>query len=898
MVGRVLASICVLALVSCGGGSVLRPATGTNPGTNQSATATVRFVIPGPSDNPPRVRKPAFVSPSIQSASITVSGIAQPFVANLTPTSPNCAGGGGGVTCTISVGSPTGTVMFTVRTYDGLNAQGNLLSTGSATATVTMAGPNTVNLALNGAVSRLGLALMQPLVPAGSSATTQLVVQALDAQNNVIIGTGSYVDTGGNPLSITVTDPDSSGATHINGALSATVTAPSNASLTLTSTGGLASGATVQFTASAPGMTTATALLGFGTPATTIYVAENNFSQINAYFPGQSGNAVPFRAILPTLGYPEQLTYDASGRIYVTDDDGNRAGIYQERINVYAANVTAASGNAAPVQQIAGPATGLTGVYGIAIDASGRIWVANYYSACPTGLSTIRAARNHGAGSGRRMPEAIPSCGSTGFVAVFAPGANGNVAPLGLIQGSATLLTRPLALAFDPAGNLWVSNSTNLYAFSPAQLAVATGGGTLNQAPSMTLTVSPAVSAVNALAIDASGNTYVAGTCNSTSTVSIFAAGATGSPSPVRSLTGTSCPEGIAFDGTGNVYVSGYTGTGISYTAVVNTYTAGTTGSATPASTITEPLPGGANCFAGLGVYAGRIDVLDNCALALYSYPVSASGAATPTRTIQTYHAYPGPLWEDSSGNLYVANGAIGGVAVFAAGASGYAQPTRFLFGLAIEYNPLSVVTDTSGNLYTLNNYVPAGTPNVFVYGPGANGSAGAIRSLGGAATTLTARVYGKPQLDPSGNLVIADAGRSAIDFFAPNASGNVAPIQTISGAATTLNSPRALFVDSTGTVYVAQIVSSTSSTAQILVFPAGQYGNVSPVRTITSTFTGAYYPRDLWVDGAGTIYVATTGTSEALLTFAPGANGSVSPAVLTGNLTQLSSPSGVAVGL
>lgn len=895
MAGRVLASICALVLVSCGGGgSVLRPAPGANSGTmSQSASATIRFVIPSPSDSPPRARKPAFVSPSIQSASITLSGIAQPFVANLTPQSPNCAGGGGGLTCTISLGAPTGTVMFTIRTYDGLNAQGNLLSTGSATATVTLAGPNNVNLALNGAVSRLSLALMQPLVPVGSSATTQLVVQGLDAQNNVIIGAGAYVDAGGNPLTISVTDPDTSGGTHINGALSASVTAPSNAMLSLTSTGGLSSGSTVQFTASAPGLTSAHALLGFGTPGTTIYVAENNFSQINAYFPGQSGNAVPFRTILPTLGYPEQLAYDASGHIYVTDDDGNQSGIFQERINVYAAGLSA-SGNAAPMQQIAGPATGLTGVYGIAIDASGNIWVANYYAPCPTGLSIIRAARGQRAG-GRRAPETLPSCGTTGFVAVFAPGANGNVSPVGVIQGSATLLTRPYALAFDPAGNLWVSNGTNLYGFSPAQLAIATGGGTLNQAPSMTLGLS--TGAVNALAIDSNGNTYVAGNCSNTSTVSIFAAGATGSPSPVRSLTGTSCPTGLALDGTGNLYVAGYTGSGSTYTAVVNTYTAGTTGSATPTSTITEPLPQGANCFGGVGVNAGRIDVLDNCVLALYSYPVSASGAATPSRTIQTFDAYPGPLWEDGSGNLYVANGAVGGVAVFAAGASGYAQPTRFLFGPVIEYNPLSVVTDASGTLYALNDYVPTGAPNVLVYGPGANNNAAAINTIGGAATTLTSSVTGKPQLDPSGNLVILNAGTSAVQFFAPGASGNAAPVHTISGAATTLSAPRSLFVDSTGTVYVGQIV-GTPSTVQILVFGSGLYGNIPPARTITSSYTAAYFPRDLWVDGTGTIYVSATGSGKGVLTFAAGANGSVTPTVITGNLTQLSSPSGIAVGL
>src|SRR5579872_7437844 len=358
--GACLAAVLFAAsLTSCGGGGSSTPRTaGSAPG--QIPSVQIRIVVPR-TETSSLVRRPKFVSPAIASVSVAVNTNAQPTIANISATSPGCTTGANGITCVVSLTAIAGSDTFTITAYDQPNAQGNVLSIGTAIATI-VSGTNNVNVTLNGVVSSIALALTQAILPTGSSSTSTLVVEGMDPQGNVIVGTGSYIDANGNPLTITVTDGDTSGATTINGGTSAKVTSPTNASLTVHSNGSASSGTTVAFTASATGVTTASTTLGIAAPGSTLYVLDDDNAQINAYLPGSSGNVTPLRSILPTLTSPGELAYDSTGNIYVTDDNFNANGVYQLRVNVYASN---ASGNAAPIRSIAGPATGFTGIWGI-----------------------------------------------------------------------------------------------------------------------------------------------------------------------------------------------------------------------------------------------------------------------------------------------------------------------------------------------------------------------------------------------------------------------------------------------------------------------------------------------------------------------------------------------------
>ena len=183
------------------------------------------------------------------------------------------------------------------------------------------------------------------------------------------------------------------------------------------------------------------------------FVADNGVGtstgQVYVWSPGASGNVAPAKVYAGSqtlLDSPSQVTEDALGRIWVVNQQGSApveafgsaqgnvapavriagpathlkkpVGIaihprtQQIAVSDNGANsvfyfAVNANGNVAPVRTIAGPNTKLNGVYGIAVDYAGY----TYVSTCP--------------GTGT----------SGGSILVFAPGANGNVAPVQDITG-------------------------------------------------------------------------------------------------------------------------------------------------------------------------------------------------------------------------------------------------------------------------------------------------------------------------------------------------------------------------------------------------------------------------------------------------------------------------------
>jgi len=115
---------------------------------------------------------------------------------------------------------------------------------------------------------------------------------------------------------------------------------------------------------------------------------------------------------------------------------------------------------------------------------------------------------------------------------------------------------------------------------------------------------------------------------------------------------------------------------------------------------------------------------------------------------------------------------------------------------------------------------------------------------------------------------------------FAPGATGSAPPIGTISGSNTGLSEPRGGTVDAAGNVWVAN-----QSGGSITVYAPHRYGNVSPLRTITSSAFAQ--PIDVKLDKSGAIYVLNQANSIDV--FDPGAKGNATPrAIVTGPNTQL----------
>lgn len=144
-----------------------------------------------------------------------------------------------------------------------------------------------------------------------------------------------------------------------------------------------------------------------------IYVSDDD-DYIDVYPPGATGNVAPARRIkgsLTKMATPLGLALDASSNVYVANNGYNNLTVYS----------SGANGNVAPVQLIVGHKTGLTNLHGVAVDSSQNIYAAN-----------------------GGEPRSCPNCS---FVAVYAAGATGNVSPIGGIRGSKTGLDGPNGIA-------------------------------------------------------------------------------------------------------------------------------------------------------------------------------------------------------------------------------------------------------------------------------------------------------------------------------------------------------------------------------------------------------------------------------------------------------------------
>ncbi len=233
----------------------------------------------------------------------------------------------------------------------------------------------------------------------------------------------------------------------------------------------------------------------------TIYASNmgtNNAGTVTAYASGVTGNAPPLRT-LTGLQTPEGVAFDTAGNMYVAVIDH----IYE-----YAAG---ASGSATPIRTIgANPnevnKTGLAGPYGITVDKSGLIYVA--------------------------QEEAIY---------VFTPDQSGNVAPKQNISGMAAGFASDLGVAVDSKGNIYggnfSTNTVNIYAPGTT--------GTMSS-PSSVIT-SPNLNHPIGIAIDKSDNIYVANYGNNS--IVVIPAGTTGATTGTvisGAMTQIDHPYGIA----------------------------------------------------------------------------------------------------------------------------------------------------------------------------------------------------------------------------------------------------------------------------------------------------------------------------------------------------------------
>ena len=222
------------------------------------------------------------------------------------------------------------------------------------------------------------------------------------------------------------------------------------------------------------------------------------------------------------------IVLDAAGNLWVTDPSNNA-------VSEYTAAQLKKSGQPKPNVVISTNANGsLDSPEALAIDGAGNLWVAN--SAAD--------------GSGANTVVEFTSNQLT---------ASGSPKPAVRLASNAGSINNPQGIAFDPSGNLWVSDSGALKEFSVAQLA-ASGA----PAPAVTITDDGlgSLNGPEGITFDAKGNLWVA-VFFSNLVVGYSSSQLTASGSPVPAVivrsgdqSGLNNPCGLAFDPTGNLWVS------------------------------------------------------------------------------------------------------------------------------------------------------------------------------------------------------------------------------------------------------------------------------------------------------------------------------------------------------
>jgi hypothetical protein len=253
--------------------------------------------------------------------------------------------------------------------------------------------------------------------------------------------------------------------------------------------------------------------------ARNVYVAnfadeEPGRESVTVYPAGARGDAVPVQSIggsATQIYLPNGIAVDDADNIYVLNADGPGG---DGTVTVFAAG---ANGNVAPMQEISGSNAGIVNATSIGLDANRNIYVASID-------------------------------GNLGTIWVFAAGSNGNIAPIQTITGSATQLNWPTGVAVDSQGFIYAVNENSSYQ-GPSSVTVYAPGANGNVAPVRTI-AGPNTGLVFSvgLALDADDNIYVSSYLPAR--IAVFAAGASGNVAPVRTITGAKTtlliPHGIA----------------------------------------------------------------------------------------------------------------------------------------------------------------------------------------------------------------------------------------------------------------------------------------------------------------------------------------------------------------
>ncbi|HTR52766.1 MAG TPA: hypothetical protein VMJ10_18760 [Kofleriaceae bacterium] len=553
---------------------------------------------------------------------------------------------------------------------------------------------------------------------------------------------------------------------------------------------------------------------------------------------------------------------------------------------------------------------------GVAIDGTGNLYV------------------------GDRGNNVIRKVSPTGVVTTFA-GMTG-VAGSADGTGSAAQFTTPFSIATDAAGNLYVADYGDAIREITPDGTVTTIAGIIGMAGSADGTGSAArFSTPEGVAVDGSGNVYVADTGNNTirmiapgGVVTTIAghAGSTGSADGNGSAARFKSPTSLALDGSGNLYVADSlsdTIRKITPQGDVTTFAglAGITGSTDGTGSAARfDYPDGL-AFDAAGdllvadAHNSTVRKIDPAgAVTTWLGNPNMAGSADGTGSAALFRN-PAAIAVDSAGAVYVTDAGadtirkvtparvvttLAGLATSFGSADGTGSAAQFFgpTGVGVGSGGLVYVADT--NNCTLRAVTPAGVVTTLA------GSAGIEGSGDGSGVNARFSTLRGVAVAGSGIIYVADTAYSTIRAVTPAGA-----VTTLAGLAETtgsadgvgsgarFNSPWDVAVDGSGNVYVADY----GNTSIRKVTPAGAVTTLAGAYNMIGSADGLGsaarfdLPTGIAADAAGNVYVADGSnctiraiTPAGLVTTLAGLAGACGSADGTGSAAQFGIPTSVAV--
>jgi len=436
--------------------------------------------------------------------------------------------------------------------------------------------------------------------------------------------------------------------------------------------------------------------------------------------------------------------------------------------------------------------------------------------------------------------------------------------PLNISARSASL-GDAAAVAIDSTGNLVVALANyNMVVRIDAATGLLTpvaGNGTAGYSGDNGPATSAQLNYPRGLAVDRSGNLYIADASNglirkvSNGTITTIAGGGTsasgvgdGGPATSGFL---SYPAGVAVDSAGNIYIAdtyNFRVREVSTSGIITTMAGvgflGFSGDGSPATSAQLSFPQGVAVDSAGNIYIA--DTGDFRVRMVSTAGIITTVAGTGTQgyngdNIPASSAelgYPQGVAVDAAGNLYI-------------GDSGRVREvTHGFISTIAKVGPEGMVADSSGNLYVAGNglvyKVSNGTTTTI---------AGGGEPVGGNGPAANAQLN-YPQgvaVDPASNVYIADADNGLLREVS---NGVVATVTGQLGAVRVAE-------DSAGNLYAAgsELVSKITNGVVTTVAGTGMQGyNGDGISASTAKLN---YPQGIAVDSAGNVYIADSGNNR-----------------------------------